>query len=270
MLAKSMPPCSAAEAAMQAQQLFDLTGEIVLVTGASSGLGARFAQVLAANGAKVVLAARRVDRLEALRAEIGDRAHAVAFDATDRATFAKTFDAAENKFGPVTLLINNAGIGPGSFFVDTTAEDWDRVQAVNVDAVWLMAQEAAKRMIAAKVKGSIINIASVLSYRVSLAVSAYAVSKAAVAQMTQAMALELARYDIRVNAIAPGYITTELTDEFLKSPAGQKRIQAIPQRRVGDASDLDGTLLLLSSRKASGFMTGSVVVVDGGHLTSFT
>jgi len=255
---------------MQAQQLFDLTGEVALVTGASSGLGARFAQVLAANGAKVVLAARRVDRLKSLSSEIGKNAQAVEFDATDRSTFARTFDAAEEKFGPISLLINNAGIGPGSFFVDMTAEDWDRVQAVNVDAVWLMAQEAAKRMIAAKVKGSIINIASVLSYRVSLAVSAYAVSKAAVAQMTQAMALELARHDIRVNALAPGYIYTELTEEYLKSPRGQRQIQAIPQKRAGDPADLDGALLLLASRKASRFMTGSIVVVDGGHLTSFT
>jgi len=254
---------------MQAQQLFDLTGEIALVTGASSGLGAQFARVLAANGAKVVLAARRVDRLESLSSEIGKNACAVAFDAADRASYAKAFDAAEKKFGTVSLLINNAGIATGSFFVDTPAEEWDRIQAVNVDAVWLMAQEAAKRLIAARLPGSIINIASVLSYRVSLANSAYAVSKAAVAQMTQAMALELARYNIRVNAIAPGYITTEMTDEFLKTPAGLKRINAIPQHRAGDPSDLDGTLLLLSSRKASGFMTGSVVVVDGGHLCSF-
>jgi 3-oxoacyl-[acyl-carrier protein] reductase len=255
---------------MQAQQLFDLTGEVALVTGASSGLGARFAKVLAANGAKVVLAARRLERLESLRTEIGASAQAVEFDAADRSTFAKTFDQAERAFGPVTLLINNAGIATGSFFVDTSEEDWDRIQAVNVDAVWLMAQEAARRWIAAKQPGSIINIASVLSFRVSLANSAYAVSKAAVAQMTQAMALELARHDIRVNAIAPGFIVTEMTDAFLKSPAGQKKIQAMPQKKAGDPSDLDGTLLLLSSRKASRFMTGSIVVVDGGHLTSFT
>jgi 3-oxoacyl-[acyl-carrier protein] reductase len=255
---------------MLARQLFDLTGEVALITGASSGLGAHFAKVLAANGAKVVLAARRVDRLESLKHEIGDAAHAVAFDAADRSTFSKTFDQAESAFGPVTLLINNAGIATGSFFADTSAEEWDRIQAINVDAVWLMAQEAARRWIAAKRSGSIINIASVLSYRVSLANSAYAVSKAAVAQMTQAMAFELARNNIRVNAIAPGYIVTEMTDDFLKSPAGQKRIQAIPQKRAGDPSDLDGALLLLASPKASRFMTGSVVVVDGGHLTSFT
>jgi len=255
---------------MRAQQLFDLTGEIALVTGASSGLGARFAQVLAANGAKVVLAARRVDRLESLSAEIGEKACAVEFDAADRSTYSRTFDAAEEKFGPISLLINNAGIATGSFFADTSAEEWDRIQTINVDAVWLMAQEAARRWIAAKSAGSIINIASVLSYRVSLANSAYAVSKAAVAQMTQAMALELARHDIRANAIAPGYIITEMTDNFLKTPAGLKRIQAIPQKRPGEPSDLDGALLLLASPKASRFMTGSVVVVDGGHLTSFT
>lgn len=255
---------------MLAQQLFDLTGEVALVTGASSGLGARFAKVLAANGAKVVVAARRLDRLKSLVDEIGPNASAVEFDAADRATFARTFDQAEKLFGRVTLLVNNAGVATGSFFVDTSPEEWDRIQAINVDSVWLMAQEAARRWIAAKRPGSIINIASVLSFRVSLANSAYAVSKAAVAQMTQAMALELARNDIRVNAIAPGYIVTEMTDAFLKSPAGQKKIQAMPQKKAGDPSDLDGVLLLLASPKASRFMTGSVVVADGGHLTSFT
>jgi 3-oxoacyl-[acyl-carrier protein] reductase len=255
---------------MQAQQLFDLTGEVALVTGASSGLGARFARVLAANGAKVVLAARRLDRLESLATEIGKNAAAVEFDASDRSTFARTFDAAEKKFGPITLLINNAGVATGTFFVDTSPAEWDRIQAINVDAVWLMAQEAAKRWIAAKRPGAIINIASVLSFRVSLANSAYAVSKAAVAQMTQAMALELARYNIRVNAIAPGYIVTEMTDDFLNSPAGQKKIQAMPQKKAGEPSDLDGVLLLLASPKASRFMTGSILVADGGHLTAFT
>jgi len=255
---------------MLAQQLFDLTGEVALVTGASSGLGARFAKVLAANGAKVVLAARRLDRLQSLKQEIGEHAQAVEFDAADRATFSQTFDAAERAFGRVTLLVNNAGIATGSFFVDTSPEEWDRIQAINVDAVWLMAQEAARRWIAAKQPGAIINIASVLSYRVSLANSAYAVSKAAVAQMTQAMALELARNDIRVNAIAPGYIVTEMTEAYLKSPAGQKKIQAMPQKKAGEPSDLDGALLLLASRRASRFMTGSIVVADGGHLTAFT
>lgn len=254
---------------MKPAELFDLTGEVALVTGASSGLGERFAQVLAANGAKVVLAARRVDRLEALVGKIraeGGEAVAVELDVADQAAIAPAFDAAEAAFGAVTILVNNAGIDGSSPPLDMTPGQWRKVMAVNVDGVWFCAQEAARRLVAAGKPGTIINIASVLSFRAARTLSAYATSKGAVRQMTHNLALELARYNIRVNAIAPGYILTEINRDLFASPAGEKMIKRIPQRRIADPSELDGTLLLLASSRASGYMTGSTVVVDGGHM----
>ena len=251
----------------QAQDLFDLTGQVALVTGASSGLGARFAEVLAAHGAKVVLAARRIERIEALAARL-PQAMAVALDVTDAAGFPGVFDAAEKAFGSVTLLVNNAGVASGGRFIDASFEEWRKLQATNVDAVWGLSQIFAKRLIAAKVPGSIINIASVAAYRVNGVSTPYTVSKAAVAQLTNSLALELARHGIRVNAIAPGYITSEMTADYLASEAGQAMLKRVPQRRAGDPSDLDGTLLLLASRRASGFMTGTTIVADGGHMLS--
>ena len=254
---------------MKPADLFDLTGEVALVTGASSGLGERFAQVLAANGAKVVLAARRVDRLEALVEKIradGGQAVAVELDVADQTAIAPAFDAAEAVFGTVTILVNNAGIDGSSPPLDMTPEQWRKVMAVNVDGVWFCAQEAARRLVAAGKPGAIINIASVLSFRAARTLSAYATSKGAVRQMTHNLALELARYNIRVNAIAPGYILTEINCDLFASPAGEKMIKRIPQRRIADPSELDGTLLLLASSRASGYMTGSTVVVDGGHM----
>ncbi|CAN5474187.1 SDR family oxidoreductase [soil metagenome] len=254
---------------MLASQLFDLTGEVALVTGASSGLGARFAEVLAANGAKVVLAARRRDRLEALAGKIGPNAIPVELDVSKPGGIAGAFTAAEKAFGPVTILLNNAGVSGHGPFTGITAEEWAQTRTVNLDAVWFMAQEGARRMIAAGAEGTIINISSILGLRVTPNSAAYCVTKAAVAQMTAAMALDLARHKIRVNAIAPGYITTELTEDFLNSERSAATRKAIPQRRTGDASDLDGPLLLLASKKASGFMTGSTIVADGGHMWSF-
>jgi NAD(P)-dependent dehydrogenase (short-subunit alcohol dehydrogenase family) len=256
----------------RAGQLFDLTGEVALVTGASSGLGRRFAKVLAAHGASVVLAARRRERLDRLAEEIaadGGRSHGVALDVTDRAGIAQAFDAAEQAFGTVTLLVNNAGIsGTLKRGLELSADDWRALMAVNLDAVWFTTQEAARRMVSAGKPGAIVNIASILGFRVGANLAPYAVAKAGVVQMTCALALDLARYDIRVNAIAPGYIVTEMNEQFFSSPAGEAMRQRIPQRRTGDPSDLDGTLLLLASRRASGFMTGSTVVVDGGHMLS--
>ncbi len=254
---------------MKPAELFDLTGEVALVTGASSGLGERFAQVLAANGAKVVLAARRVDRLEALVGKIcadGGEAIAVELDVADQTAIAPAFDVAEAAFGTVTILVNNAGIDGSSPPLDMTPEQWRKVMAVNVDGVWFCAQEAARRLVATGKPGAMINIASVLSFRAARTLSAYATSKGAVRQMTHNLALELARYNIRVNAIAPGYILTEINRDLFASPAGEKMIRRIPQRRIADASELDGTLLLLASSRASGYMTGSTVVVDGGHM----
>jgi NAD(P)-dependent dehydrogenase (short-subunit alcohol dehydrogenase family) len=244
-----------------AQSLFDLTGEVALVTGASSGLGARFAEVLAAHGAKVVLAARRLDRISDMAARLGN-ATAVALDVTRP----ETFEAAFTAVGPVSLLVNNAGVANAERFVDTTPETFRKVQETNVDSVWHLSQAFARRLIAEKRQGTIVNIASIAAFVVNETPAAYAVSKAAVQHMTRAMALELARYRIRVNAIAPGFIYSEMTTDYLTSEAGKASIKRIPQRRAGDPSDLDGTLLLLASTRASGFMTGSTVVVDGGDM----
>ena len=254
----------------QADSLFELSGQVALVTGASSGLGRRFAQVLAAHGAKVVLAARSTDKLEALKNEIeagGGRALAVGLDVSDAAQVAAAFDAAEAAFGTVTVLVNNAGIASQTPFLDITQEEWHRVRDVNYEGVWAMAQEGARRMAHAGTGGSVINVASILGLRVAKTLSSYAVTKAAVIQLTKAMALELARYDIRVNAIAPGYVLTEMNREFFESSEAEPWINEIPQRRIADPGELDGVILLLASG-ASSFMTGSVIVIDGGHSLS--
>lgn len=251
-----------------AAKLFDLTGEVALITGASSGLGWRFAQVLAGQGAKVILAARRTQRLEGLKQKIedaGGEAHCVALDVADDKNITSAFDEAENVFGPVTTMVNNAGMAVGKFALETSMDDWRRTMAVNMDAVWLCSQQAATRMIAAGKSGSIINISSILAQQVMPSLAAYSVSKAAVSQMTKAMAVEFARHNIRVNAIAPGYVVTEINQQALQSRQGEALKKRIPQRRFADPHDLDGTLLLLASARASGFMTGEVIVVDGGH-----
>ncbi|MGI9373825.1 MAG: SDR family NAD(P)-dependent oxidoreductase [Hyphomicrobiales bacterium] len=253
---------------MKAADLFNLSGEVALVTGASSGLGWNFAKVLAAHGARVVLAARRIEKLEDLKSEIeadGGEAICVALDIAESAQIAPALDQAEAAFGPVTILVNNAGIAETHKVLDMPEESWQRVLDVNLNGVWYMAQQSAKRMAAAGKPGSIINIGSVLSHRVSHTLASYAVAKAGVAQLTKAMAIELARDKIRVNAIAPGYILTEINRSYFESGAGDGMIQTIPQRRIGEPSELDGTLLLLASNKASGFMTGTVITVDGGQ-----
>ncbi len=250
-----------------ASEIFDISGQVALVTGASSGLGWRFARLLAGHGAKVVVAARRTDRLKSLCEDIeaaGGKAHAVALDVGDRTKITSAFDAAEEEFGTVTILVNNAGMAIQKSALDMSDEDWRGVLDVNLDGVWYVAQEAARRMTAAESGGSIINIASILGLRVTRSLSAYAVSKAAVIQLTKALAVELARQRIRVNAIAPGYVLTEINQDFFASPQAEKFIREIPQRRIADPHELDGILLLLAS-SAGSFMTGSVVTVDGGH-----
>lgn len=248
--------------------LFSLKGRTALVTGASSGLGRHFGAVLAGAGARVVVAARRLDRLQALVEDIrakGGEAVAVPLDVTQPESVARAFDAAEAAFGPVTVLVNNAGVPSNTFFTRLTEQDWRQVLDVNLDGVFRVGQEAARRMIATGSAGSIVNVASILGLGTLKAVAPYAASKAAVIQLTKAMALELARENIRVNALAPGYVVTELNSEFLASSSGQKLLSRVPFGRAASLSELDGPLLLLASHAGS-FMTGSVLVVDGGSL----
>jgi NAD(P)-dependent dehydrogenase (short-subunit alcohol dehydrogenase family) len=245
-----------------------LQGKTALITGASSGFGWHFAKVLSAAGAKVALGARRLDRLQKLQEEIraaGGEAAAVALDVTDTASVKRAFDAAETALGPITILINNAGVPSGSYFAKTSDEDWRSVLDVNLDGVFRAGREAAQRMIAHGKGGSIINIASILGLGAIRTLSSYSASKAAVIALTKSMALELARDRIRVNALAPGYFSTEFNDAFLASEAGLRLLSRVPMRRAGRLEELDGPLLLLASH-AGAFMTGSVLTVDGGHV----
>jgi len=254
---------------MTATEIFDLGGKVALVTGASSGLGERFAEVLAANGAAVALVARRADRLDALRVRIeksGGRALAAEADVRDRAAMQRAFDAAEKAFGTVTILVNNAGVVHSGRAVELAEEDWRRVLSTNLDAVFYWAQEAARRMLAAGKGGAIVNIASVLGFSPDKGVAAYAVAKAGVVQLTKALALELSFKGIRVNAIAPGWIVTEINRDYLSGPGAAMKRQ-IPMGRFGDPRDLDGPLLLLVS-DAGRYITGATIVADGGQLVA--
>ena len=255
---------------MAAADIFDLHGRVALVTGASSGLGARFAECLAENGAAVVLVARRADRLNSLVARIqgsGGKAIAAEADVRDRAAMAAAFDAAEKAFGTVTVLVNNAGVVSAGRAVDLKEEEWRRILSTNLDAVFFCAQEAARRMLAAGKTGAIVNIASVLGFGVDKGVIAYATAKAGVIQMTKALALELAFKGIRVNAIAPGWIVTELNRDYLQSEHGASLKREIPIGRFGEERDLDGPLLLLVS-DAGRFVTGATIVADGGQMVA--
>jgi NAD(P)-dependent dehydrogenase (short-subunit alcohol dehydrogenase family) len=255
---------------MSAAQLFDLHGKVAMVTGASSGLGLRFAEVLAENGAAVVLVARRAERLAALGSRIeksGGAALAVDADVRDRTAMAAAFDAAEKKFGTVTILVNNAGVAHSGRAVELAEEEWRRILSTNLDAVFFCAQEAARRMLAAGSTGAIVNIASVLGFGVDKGVVAYATAKAGVIQLTKALALELAFKGIRVNAIAPGWIVTELNRDYLQSERGAALKREIPIGRFGEERDLDGPLLLLVS-DAGRFITGATIVADGGQMVA--
>ena len=253
------------------QDLFDLSGRNALVTGASSGLGRHFARVLAGAGASVALAARRREALEALAGELdceGVRAAPICMDVRDEESVVSGFGRAEKALGALHIVVNNAGIAPVAAFPDQTESEWSETLSTNLHGTWLVAREAARRMAAAEVKGSIINISSILAFRVTKGLSGYAATKAGLVQLTRALSLELAPRRIRVNAIAPGYILSEMNREFFASPAGDAMVRRIPQRRLGAPEDLDGALLLLASNAASGYMTGSVITVDGGHLNS--
>jgi NAD(P)-dependent dehydrogenase (short-subunit alcohol dehydrogenase family) len=248
--------------------IFSLAGKAALVTGASSGFGRHFARVLAGAGAKVALAARRIDVLRQLEAEVraeGGEAASLVMDVTDRASVARAVADAEAALGPITILVNNAGIPSGAFFTKTTEEEWRSVMSVNLDGAFRVGQEAARRMAANRAGGTIINIASLLGFGVIKGLSTYSATKAAVVSLTKSMALELARDRIRVNALAPGYFATEFNDAYLESEAGKRMMARVPMGRAGAVEELDGPLLLLAS-DAGAFMTGSVITVDGGHL----
>ena len=248
----------------------ELKGQVALVTGASSGLGRHFARLLAAHGATVLAAARRLPALDTLATEIeeaGGHCLAVAMDVTDEASVAAAFariDAIAP--APLSILVNNAGIAQTRAAIDVPAAEWDSVIAPTLTGAFLVAQAAARRMRTSG-GGSIVNIASILGERVAKGLAAYAASKAGLIQLTKALALEWAPIGIRVNALAPGYIETDLNRDFFASEAGQRLIDRIPQRRLGQMADLDGPLLLLCSDQAR-YMTGAVIAVDGGHLVS--
>ena len=253
-------------------QSFDLTGRTALVTGASSGLGRHFAITLARAGAAVALAARRAERLqetaELIQSE-GGKAAAIALDVTDPAAITSAFDEAEAALGTATILVTAAGVARSPRFVEMSEEDWRSVMDTNLDGVFRTAKEGAKRMQTAGKGGSIINISSVLGFGVMKTLSAYAASKAAIIQLTKTMALELAEDNIRVNALAPGYFSTEMNEDFLASEAGARLIAKVPQARLGELGELDGPLLLLAS-DAGSFMTGAIIPVDGGALLSMS
>ncbi len=253
------------------QDVFNLDGRVALVTGAGGGLGQGFARLLAGAGARVVLTGRRQAPLEALAESINDgndgAAGVAAIDVSDADSVGAAFDAAEAQYGTVDIVICNAGVASAELSLTLADDDWARVVETNLTGCWRVANEAAKRLVAAEKPGSIVNITSVLGHRVAKAVAPYAASKAGLEQLTRSLSLEWARHGIRVNAIAPGYIETDINREFFTTEPGQAMIKRIPQRRLGQAEDLDGALLLLAS-DASRYMTGSTIVVDGGHLQS--
>jgi len=255
---------------VESANLFSLTGKTALVTGASGGLGRYFATVLASAGARVVVAARQGDKLDGLVRELEDQGHqarAVTMDVTRKESVELAFDAANAEYGDIGVLVNNAGIAIDKPFLEQKETDWDAVMDTNLKGAWLVARAFSKRIADTPQEASIINIASILGLRVTGNLTPYCASKAGLIQLTKAMALELARYKIRVNAIAPGYVETGINRGFFASEAGQRAIKRIPMRRIGQFGDLQGPLLLLASG-ASGYMTGSVIEVDGGHVNN--
>jgi len=247
-------------------QKFSLNGLKAVVTGASSGLGRHFAGVLAFAGAEVFCCGRRADKLAETVAKInqqGGLARAIAMDVTDRSSVCAALDTVRG----IDVLVNNAGVTDTKRLLDYTDQDWDAIIDTNLKGAWTVAQETARRMVYAKTSGAIINITSILASRVAGGVSPYLVSKAGLKHLTQTMALELARHNVRVNSIAPGYFVTDLNSDFLSSEAGNNIRLRIPTRRFGNYEDLDGALLLLAS-PASRYITGAEIVVDGGHLCS--
>jgi NAD(P)-dependent dehydrogenase (short-subunit alcohol dehydrogenase family) len=250
------------------QDIFSVEGKHILITGASSGLGAHMAAMLAARRARVSVTARRIERLQSLVEAIQDKggeAAAMAMDVVDQDSVSAGFDEARARFGPVEVVINNAGTAARSPAEETPAAEWRRVIDANLNGAWYVAQCAGRQMIDSANGGSIINLASIMAYRQSQGLAAYCSSKAAINHLTHVLALEWAPHGIRVNAIAPGYILSEMTEATLASERGQTMIANTPLQRAGTPQELDGTVLLLASG-ASSFINGATIVVDGGHM----
>ncbi len=250
--------------------MFELAGKRALVTGASSGLGAGFARALAGAGAELVLAARRMEPLEALAGEIaaaGGKAVAVSMDVTSAQSVERAFETMAQTGEAADIIVNNSGVSREAWIADMEEVDWDLVMDTNLKGVWRVAKASARALMTAGKGGSVINIASITARRSSQTIAAYAASKAAVEHLTRAMALEWARSGIRVNAIAPGYFLTDINADFFETDAGEAMVKRIPMRRLGQLEELSGPLLLLAS-DAGAYMTGATLVVDGGHLQS--
>lgn len=251
--------------------LFKLDGKVALITGAGSGLGRQFAETLSDAGATVVLAARRREKLEETAELVrnkGGNAICLELDVTDSLSVTNCVRETTSEFGTPDILVNNAGIAKQAFLTDISEDDWDAVLDTNLKGVFMMAQAVVKSMINADKHGSIINIASVLGLRVSKALGSYIAAKSAVVQLTKAMAIEWSRYNIRVNALAPGYFITEINQEqFADGSAEEFLMRRVPMSRVGDLREIAGPLLLLAS-DAGSYMTGSIIAVDGGHVCS--
>jgi NAD(P)-dependent dehydrogenase (short-subunit alcohol dehydrogenase family) len=246
---------------------FDLTGQVALVTGASSGIGRHLALLLAAAGAKVALAARRVDRLAEAAREIaaaGGQSWPIACDVTRSDSVAAAVAEAEAKLGSLTVLVNNAGVVVAKPVLQHTEEEWDYVLDTNLKGAWLMAREFAQHLVDRQRPGRIVNIASVLGVRTIASLPSYTAAKAGLIHLTHVLAMELARHGILVNALAPGYVETDFNREFFRSEAGKKLEGRVPLRRIGRPNDLDGAMLLLAS-PAGAYITGAVIAVDGGH-----
>jgi len=248
-----------------------LEGKVAVVTGASSGLGRRFAHVLSDAGAAVALMARRADRLEAEVQAIeakGGRAVAVALDVVDVAAIGPALDQAQAALGPMTIMVNNAGVSADGMALDLSVEEWDQTFNVNVRGVYFGAREAARRMIDSGVAQAgdarIVNIASIAAFEVLPGLTAYCASKASTVMVTKGLAREWARQQIAVNAICPGYIETEINAEWFASEGGQRQINSFPRRRLLDERALDDALLMLAG-PAARFMTGSLITVDDGQ-----